>query len=123
MIEFEKQITDYHCVPAVLRMLVPGAKVFTQEEIGYMVNTTEKGTDVNDVRPFLKMMGYRLCKAYVKWMAEGIIIDYKHKDGDDHWGIIVMGGIDSHIVYDPYKGHMTGVKTNRVNNYYKLEEL
>lgn len=122
-INFEKQTSDHHCVPAVLRALVPGADIFTQEEIGYMVNTNVEGTLVKDTRPFLRMMGYRLKKTTPKWMEGGIIVDYKHDDGDDHWAIVSLGGYSNHLVFDPFTGYHTAIDAKRAYAYYKLDEI
>jgi ABC-type bacteriocin/lantibiotic exporter with double-glycine peptidase domain len=61
-VPYEKQITDYHCGPAALRMLLRSyyGDCLDQETLGYFCNTRETGTNVKDINKFLSGMRLKL---------------------------------------------------------------
>lgn len=120
--KYEAQIDDAHCVPACLKMILGRECPFTQEEIGYFCRTTKAGTAVEDIKPFLKMMGYRLAPASWEMATKlPVIIDYRHRDGDDHWSIWNYTRGKTWI-FDPYIGVYRGASYGKyVNAMYVLE--
>jgi hypothetical protein len=124
--KFIKQISEYHCVPAVLQGLLYDECPFTQEEIGFMIDTTEEGTYVENVHHFLLLMGYKLRVArpdlYVM-LEPCAIVDYIDSSGDDHWGILKLLTKRFAIVYDPYTDTRTFINRKKINKLYRLEKL
>ena len=121
---FEKQITDYHCVPACLRMLIPeAAELFTQEEIGYMINTNKDGTYIPDTKYFLKLFGYKLKKCSRK---ESQIIDYTDEDNEHHWSIVFKPFYSNWLcLYEPFDAKMVYIYEPyfEIHDFYKLEKI
>ncbi len=121
MLKYEPQVSDHHCVPACLSMLLPQLTL-TQEEIGDMVNTDKGGTYIEDVQQFLEMFGYKLSGLFNLGRYPRII-DYVDSDGEGHW-VIDTGK----LIFDPYLGRVE--HTNFYHNFhsainarYVLEEL
>lgn len=121
MLKYEPQVSDSHCVPACLSMLLPQLTL-TQEEIGDMVNTDKDGTYIEDVQQFLEMFGYKLSGLFNVGQYPRII-DYVDFDGEDHWIIDTET-----LILDPYLGRVERVNFYHhfhasINDRYVLEEL
>ena len=116
--KYEKQRTEYNCVPATLRMYLKHMQVPdvpTQKQLAKELKTDILGTEIKDVRDYLDTLGLKLIKLE-KEKAENflktkhLILDYWDCQDSEHWSIGLRlersGPFNSKciIMNDPYYG-------------------
>jgi ABC-type bacteriocin/lantibiotic exporter with double-glycine peptidase domain len=133
--KYEKQKTDYNCVPASLRMMLSYydlGDIFTQKEISYMVDTDKDGTIYKNCKHFLDILGFRMhninFKKARKMAANGdpFLISYDTSNSQSHCSVVVGydDKKDMYILYDPWYGKNIKIPfyllENTLNNIMEL---
>lgn len=131
--KYERQTTDYNCVPATFRMLLSnlGIKFLSQEDLSGFFKTSETGTYYSNCKPLLKCLGLKMKtipkKEALKRVKAGkpVGISYQTSKSSSHCAILT--DVEDYVVtlQDPYFGKNfkmpTGIVKMLTRKYFILE--